>query len=275
MVAPRISLNLLIDNKRKRVLFAEAGKDFVDFLLETFTLPVVTVTRFLKKEGMQFGSCLQSLYESIENLSDTCILPGRSKDLVLKPKVVMYGGTDSFLLPKVESYTLKKKFYKCRNSSCSIRDYRLSSTHGGYCYACKSSSMDDEVTFEELLSGNKSSGNLNLLKEGVTYMVTDDLEMEPISADNFITLLNEYDITDVGALEKKVVVLGKDECVKLLKAALQSKTVLTDVFLSRPTEMKESIETGIGTSDEMLRVEGEAENDRIEVMSPDEEVGYA
>ncbi|KAG6644058.1 hypothetical protein CIPAW_08G029300 [Carya illinoinensis] len=213
MVAPRISLNLLIDNKRKRVLFAEAG---------------------------------------------------HSKDLVLKPKVVMYGGTDSILLPKVESYTLKKKFYKCRNSSCSIRDYRLSSTHGGYCYACKSSSMDDEVTFEELLSGNKSSGNLNLLKEGVTYMVTDDLEMEPISADNFITLLNEYDITDVGALEKKVVVLGKDERVKLLKAALQSKTVLTDVFLSRPTEIEESIETGIGTfgtSDEMLTVKGEAEDD--------------
>ncbi|XP_018844808.1 uncharacterized protein LOC109008955 isoform X2 [Juglans regia] len=72
-------------------------------------------------------------------------------------------------------------------------------------------------------------------------MVMDDLKMEPISADNFITLLNEYDIADGGALEKKVVVVGKDE------------TILTDAFLSRPIEIKESIETYIGTSDEMLK----------------------
>ncbi|KAF5461664.1 hypothetical protein F2P56_017742 [Juglans regia] len=84
-------------------------------------------------------------------------------------------------------------------------------------------------------------------------MVMDDLKMEPISADNFITLLNEYDIADGGALEKKVVVVGKDECLKLLKAAMQSKTILTDAFLSRPIEIKESIETYIGTSDEMLK----------------------
>ncbi|KAF5461663.1 hypothetical protein F2P56_017741 [Juglans regia] len=156
MAAPRIRLNLLIDNKRKRVLFAEAGKDFVDFLLETFTLPVVTVTKFLKNEGMQLGNCLESLYESIENLNDTCILPGYSKDLVLKPKIVMYGGTDSILLPKVESYTFKK-FYKCWNKiNCSGRDYRLSSQYGGRCQTCKSNSMKDEVRFEELLSENKT-----------------------------------------------------------------------------------------------------------------------
>lgn len=67
--SPSVSVKLLIDTKGKRVLFAEAGKDFVDFLFHILSLPVGTVIRLLRDQE-NIGS-LANLYESIENMSDS------------------------------------------------------------------------------------------------------------------------------------------------------------------------------------------------------------
>jgi len=48
MAATKVSLKLFIDKKRQRVLYAEADKDFVDFLFSIFTLPLGVVTRLLQ-----------------------------------------------------------------------------------------------------------------------------------------------------------------------------------------------------------------------------------
>ncbi|KAG6415134.1 hypothetical protein SASPL_122536 [Salvia splendens] len=39
----KVSMKLLIDTQGKRVLFAEAGKDCVDFLFHILSLPVATI----------------------------------------------------------------------------------------------------------------------------------------------------------------------------------------------------------------------------------------
>ncbi|KAK7821154.1 hypothetical protein CFP56_037935 [Quercus suber] len=66
----------------------------------------------------------------------------------------------------------------------------------------------------------------------VTYMVMDDLEVKLMSTISSITLLiNKFNVKGIRALEEKVVNFGMDEGVKLLKASLYSKNVLTDVFL--------------------------------------------
>ncbi|CAI9108282.1 OLC1v1007851C1 [Oldenlandia corymbosa var. corymbosa] len=46
----QITLKLLVDTKSKRVLFAEPGKDAVDFLFHILTLPMGTVIRLLTKQ---------------------------------------------------------------------------------------------------------------------------------------------------------------------------------------------------------------------------------
>ncbi|KAL7084919.1 hypothetical protein ACP275_14G251600 [Erythranthe tilingii] len=80
----RMNLKLLIDTESKRVLFAEAGKDFVDFLFKIQTLPVSTVVvSLLQKKQARVGS-LTNLYESIENLKKYMQWNG-SKDALLKP----------------------------------------------------------------------------------------------------------------------------------------------------------------------------------------------
>jgi hypothetical protein len=96
----------------------------------------------------------------------------------------------------------------------------------------------------------------------VTYTVMDDLKVAPMSTISGITLLNTFGITDIGLLEEKTVQLGYAEVMyftpehsvcplilsltdkkiihvdhvslqglEILRASLQSKTVLSDVFL--------------------------------------------
>lgn len=73
----KVNLKFMIDKKRKKVLFAEAGKDFVDFLFTLLSLPVGTVIRLLSKDGMV--GCLGKLYESVENLNDTYVHAAKSQ----------------------------------------------------------------------------------------------------------------------------------------------------------------------------------------------------
>lgn len=74
----KVSLRLLIDTSSNKVLFAEAGKDFVDFLFNLFALPLGAVIRLLTKNRM-VGS-LGNIYESIENLSETYLQPNQNKN---------------------------------------------------------------------------------------------------------------------------------------------------------------------------------------------------
>ena len=47
-----MSMKLLVDTKAQRVLFAEAGKDAVDFLFSLVALPVATAVKLVGKDAM-------------------------------------------------------------------------------------------------------------------------------------------------------------------------------------------------------------------------------
>ncbi|MBA0629598.1 hypothetical protein Godav_024128, partial [Gossypium davidsonii] len=61
----------------------------------------------------------------------------------------------------------------------------------------------------------------------------DDLTVTAMSTISSITMLNKFNVQQVDALEEKVVDVGINEGVEILKASLQSKTVLTSVFLTQ------------------------------------------
>ncbi|KAM0046182.1 hypothetical protein Hdeb2414_s0009g00312921 [Helianthus debilis subsp. tardiflorus] len=71
MASSKVSLKLLIDKKGQRVLFAEASKDFVDFLFSLLVLPVGTVIRLLDNRDMIGG--LAKIYQSVSDLNDDYI----------------------------------------------------------------------------------------------------------------------------------------------------------------------------------------------------------
>ncbi|CAN1269366.1 hypothetical protein LINPERPRIM_LOCUS13555 [Linum perenne] len=223
----KVTLKLLIDKKSNKVLFAEAGKEFVDFLFSILSLPLGTVIRLLSKD--QMVGCLGNLYQSIEELGDTFIQQSTSKDIVLNPKVQSYTADTNLLLTG------------CDNSNGTSATYYtnghryFADNPQAICPGCNNR-MNIEVTFvpKPVVEGN-GGGNQNseggFVKGVVTYMVMDNLEVKPMSTISSITLLNKFNIQQVGALEEKVVELGMDEGLNLLKASLECKNVLTSVFL--------------------------------------------
>ncbi|CAN1269416.1 hypothetical protein LINPERPRIM_LOCUS13577 [Linum perenne] len=234
----KVTLKLLIDKKTNKVLFAEAGKEFVDFLCSILSFPLGTVIKLLSRT--QMVGCLGNLYQSIENLSDTFIQPSTNKDSVLNPKAPLCsnGSNTTFLLSGGDIAPIGK-FYMCGSYHRYVADNPQQAT----CPQCRGK-MNHEIPFVDttgtaaVAAGGSNNGCGNQNNEGggfvkgvVTYMVMDDLEVKPMSTISNISLLNKFNIQQVGALEEKVVELGMDEGLNLLKASLQSKTVLTRVFL--------------------------------------------
>ncbi|KAM4104577.1 hypothetical protein ACJW30_06G169000 [Castanea mollissima] len=231
----------MIDRESQRVLFAEAGKEFIDFLFHILSLPVGTFIPLFEKQGMQgsFGN----IFESIENLGSIYLQPSVNKEILLKPKVHISGGGGSglpLLLQSVESSpssssSRSTKFYRCNNVSSSCDPY-VAYDIRAICPSCSQvMNLEQNMVDPPSRSATKTSSSYTeggYVKGLVTYMVMDDLEVKLMSTISSITLLiNKFNVKGIRALEEKVVNFGMDEGVKLLKASLYSKSVLTDIFL--------------------------------------------
>ncbi|KAI3721304.1 hypothetical protein L2E82_32312 [Cichorium intybus] len=194
----KVSLKLLINTKTKRVLFAEANKEFVDFLFYILSLPVGTVIRLLSKNSM-VGS-LGKLYDSIENLSDMYMQPNKSKDSILNPKTVNYGFNVPLLIPN-DDVPMACKFYTCTYSHASY----VTDDPTAVCPRC-SHKMSSSVTYVRGSGAVKETAEGGGFVKGlVTYMVMDDLVVKPMSTISSITLLNKFKVKEVGSLQEKVV----------------------------------------------------------------------
>ncbi|KAI4303090.1 hypothetical protein MLD38_038760 [Melastoma candidum] len=224
-----LSLKLLVDKHSKKVLFAEAGKDFIDFLFHLLTLPVGTVIGLLLPNGMV--GCVGNLYRSVQNINDVYMESAASKEELLKPPKSPSGGESFLLLLPDSSPSAPKTFYKCCycSSSPNVADFTDAT-----CTACRNV-MNKKVVFleqQQVKAGaSKSSG---YVKGVVTYMVMDNnLEVKPMSTISSIAMLSKFNVKDVGALEEKVIAVSLNEALELLKTSLYSKNVLTAVFYSK------------------------------------------
>ncbi|KAL2239869.1 UNVERIFIED_CONTAM: hypothetical protein Sindi_0628100 [Sesamum indicum] len=220
MAKSSVRLKLLVDTQTKRVLFAEVGKDCVDFLFHMMSLPVATIISLLKYQGME-GS-LTNLYGSIENLDASYIQPNKSKDTLLKPFVPAPDSSVPVLL--LGDKPIEKKFYRC---SC---NNNITDNPRAICSNC-GRAMTIVVAYVANPRVQETDDEGGFVKGVVTYMVMDNLEVKPMSTISSITLLNKFNVKEVGLVQEKVVNLGMYEAVILLKASLQSENVLTEVFL--------------------------------------------
>ncbi|TYH51392.1 hypothetical protein ES332_D10G270000v1 [Gossypium tomentosum] len=207
-----MSLKLLIDTKGQRVLYAKAGKDFVDFLFNILLFPVGTFIKLLRKEGMV--GFLANLYESVENLGDAYIQLTTNKDTLLNPKSSSLAINVPLLSPNIQSS-------KPQIIPASFVLY-------------------DPETFVN--PPNMVSTSSFVANEGgvITYTIMDDLTITPMSTISSINFLYKFNIKQLDALEEKVVNVGTTEGVEILKASLWSDTLLTDVFLAQKARKKRS-----------------------------------
>ncbi|KAF7133039.1 hypothetical protein RHSIM_Rhsim09G0160900 [Rhododendron simsii] len=71
------------------------------------------------------------------------------------------------------------------------------------------------VTREEVKEVELAAGEGGFVKGVLTYMVMDNLVVTPMSTISGITLLNKFDVKEVGALEKRVVDMGMPEGLRI------------------------------------------------------------
>jgi hypothetical protein len=203
-------MKLLIDTNARRVLFAEANKDVVDFLFSLLALPVGTAVKLLGKESMV--GCVGNLYASVEKLDGTYVQAGAAKDALLHPVVFSpASGTSMLRLPEASSGGQSKGLFKCGYCTGSY----VTCTSGTKCLSCNHQ-MTTAVQFLSGSGGQVAQAAAGVAGKGfvqgiVTYTVIDNLTVNPMSSISSIALLNTFAVKDLGALQEKTVQLGYKE----------------------------------------------------------------
>ncbi|CAM0958811.1 unnamed protein product [Alopecurus aequalis] len=245
----KLTMKLLVDPRplHRRVLFAEAGKDAVDFLFSLLAMPAGAAVKLLGKESM-IGS-VGNLYASAEELDGTYLQPGAAKDAILCPTVLSPAASPNsslFRLPEPSSVSTPRSFFGCNNNnnnqfggfghstqfngSCrtNVTDLR-----GTPCPSCGNQMTTESRYVPGQVQKTATGGGKGFVQDVVTYTVADDLRISPMSAISSITRLGTLGARDLGALQEKTVQIGYKEGLEILEASFKSKTVLTDVFLGK------------------------------------------
>ncbi|XP_058099037.1 uncharacterized protein LOC131243589 [Magnolia sinica] len=224
-MATKLTLKLLVEKSTGKVFFGEAEKDFVDFLFSLLIVPIGYAAKLLSKQNRV--GCTATLCKSLENLSVAHLEPNFDKNALLNPKMsIPNSGPDPSLLLQDGASTISK-LYSC--SSCNYHGY-VTEVEGTLCPICKRKMVVEVFNVGPTTAASGSDGGRGCVKGVATYMVMDDLVVTPMSTISSIAVLNKLNVREVSAVEERVVEVGMDEALALLKASLESKTVLNDVF---------------------------------------------
>ncbi|KVH88187.1 Protein of unknown function DUF674 [Cynara cardunculus var. scolymus] len=127
---------------------------------------------------------------------------------------------------------MAKKFYDCSNSYYDkLHSYVADDLTVG-CPSCHKL-LNRRLSYVAGSSAEKlTAEDGGFVKGVVTYMIMDDLEVKPMSTISSITVLNNFNVKEIGGLEEKLVPFGVEEGLMLLKASFECKNVLTTVFMA-------------------------------------------
>ncbi|XP_062194462.1 uncharacterized protein LOC133897680 [Phragmites australis] len=240
-------MKLLVDKRSQRVLYAEARKDAVDFLIGLLRVPAGLAARALAKHDVPAPGSLGKLYAGARSLDDAFFVAASpNRDALLSPALpsAALQLLGEGVLPPPPPPPPATRYFRCAGYSmpCRGNPTNLTDVSGLPCPACR-----QPMTVEMRWTPGDAHGKLALaqaqdaagerpggyVKDVVTFLVMDDLTVEPMSTISAIMLLKKFDVKDCSALEEMTVNLGPKEAVMLLKASLESTTALTDVFSSR------------------------------------------
>ncbi|XP_043695314.1 uncharacterized protein LOC122645954 [Telopea speciosissima] len=230
-----ISLKLLIDKKNNKVVMAETDNDFVDILFSFLTMPVGTIVRLISKQPQQaiFGS-MTSLYKEVENLEEQLLQTHACKSMLLHPR---NPSANECRRLKMNIDDTTAKYYICADYWTNCRQYigydYYTTFKNVKCRKC-GKMMDKDIYMEKEDVAATSGEDERVFVCGMTkFMVTDDLQVEPMSPATTLTLLQKLGIKDMSSLQETTLSICSEQILNLLKGLLFSKTPLTDVFLRK------------------------------------------
>ncbi|KAF7120767.1 hypothetical protein RHSIM_Rhsim13G0083700 [Rhododendron simsii] len=229
----KILIKLLVDNSSRKVLFAEAGKDFVDFLFGLLEFPLGSILALMFEQGVSGSGSLGKIYESVKNLDNDYLVSNQTRKSLLRPRIADVASASD------TKHTLLKQFPQQEHSNHS-NPFQHDQKPGQFVCSLPPSIFAPSPQIVSSFAGSSTTGvpapAPPMVVEGyvkgvVTYMVMDDLIVKPMSNISSISLLCSIGVQNLSSVEEKTVEVDLDKGLKLLKASFESNTVLTDVFL--------------------------------------------
>lgn len=194
-----VSLKLLVNKETDKVLFAEAGKDFVDALFSFLTLPLGTIVRLIEKPsntGPVMVGCLNSLYHSVEDLDTEylCI----SKEMLLQPINSSEDYCNTLELNIDDSQPTK--YCLCGCGSVRLR----------WCTSIFENCQCGSLFFSQsVLLKHYSKGFVNSFS---TFLITDELIVMPTSMEyTSLGLLQNSGIKSTNSVKEVIVNVTKEK----------------------------------------------------------------
>ncbi|KAI8532068.1 hypothetical protein RHMOL_Rhmol11G0184700 [Rhododendron molle] len=214
-----MSLKILVEKEKNRIVFVEANKDFVDVLFSFLTVPLGTIVRLTREHFLKGEiGCLNNLYESLEKF-DEDFLSSEHKGVLLHPRCATDVYCRDLKVNLVECN--KSKYYVCQGERCDVVSYDQNDS----CPCGKA--LHYELNFLNPVP----EGGCGFVKPTVHFMITDDFQVLPTSTMAGLSLLGNFGELDGSKIEERLLNIGKDEVLKLLKCSLASRTPFSDSIL--------------------------------------------
>ncbi|XP_057793394.1 uncharacterized protein LOC131010016 [Salvia miltiorrhiza] len=236
----KLSLKVITNKERNKVLFAEADNHFVDILLSFLTLPLGRVFKVLDNhrgdnEAVTIGS-LSSLYHSVANLDSSLFVTEGAKEALLNPKSSFEDEHKRLKLDIAEFQPYE--FFYCP-SGCSIfLSESMYYDNAGQCLKCRYgfSSMKKEVV-KKVPQAAFEDGVFTMYRS--SFVISDDLQIFP-NLTGLCQIFSILGIADTDEGEAIEVTIGLNEMLRLLKASLISPTPLSNLILNKASLVLDS-----------------------------------
>lgn len=263
-----MTITLMVLKKGRKVMYAEAGKDFVDLLFSFLMIPTGAIgkqalaSKGTKSEDDQKGCCIKNLYDSAEKMSPSFLTVDKS--ILLDPKVISKTYTNDTLhiqSPPRPQPAAPPRYFLCSNFGNWYPGYHPHSI-STECGTIKCSTCNNLVNREIQFVDKppvvaEDPPPTGYVKKSANFVITNDLSVRPInSTRTIVELWKTLDVQDPTELQERTVTVGPNEVIGLLRAAMVSTTALNDVFKAgskylTPVDMET---TGISLQDLLIKL---------------------
>ncbi|XP_057793373.1 uncharacterized protein LOC131009995 [Salvia miltiorrhiza] len=237
----KLSLKVTINKQKSKVLFAQANNDFVDVLLSFLTLPLGKIVRILqhhKKESIHaINGSFITLYEGLHHLDSTHFSLKGAKEMFLNPRNPFEAECSNLILDITDSETTK--FFVCGNNYCGRFSVANISMYSGIaeCSVCGSLLNKQTSAFEISVARDANLGVFT--KNSSSFLISDDLRVVPVepgflqtpAVAGVMRVLENVGVADTQGAESRILSIGIDDIMDLLRLSLVSATPLTDLII--------------------------------------------
>lgn len=197
-----LTIKLMVNKKNRRVMYAEAGKDFVDMLCSFLTLPTGLVAKLaLRGDTTTKPCCITNLYNSVEALPGSPMKADKSALLGQKLFSTIYTNEtlniEAPSPPAVAKPAEPPKYYVCSNAGASSYKHYLSPLSGAVKCPC-GYYVNREVYFVDRPADSTPqpvvpATTQGYVKKRANFVITDDLSVLPVdSTATIVNLWNKF-----------------------------------------------------------------------------------